>query len=105
MVHASPNPRCHAGRTDWRQVAWRCRSREAFIGGKARNMHSEKRRHAIRGRGPEGKAIVAAALDRGSRMRATVVEKRRKYQLHSLVKSNVEARSNLYSDDLRSYDG
>ena len=37
---------------------------ETFIGGKARNMHADKRREKIVGRGPEGKAIVAAVLQR-----------------------------------------
>jgi hypothetical protein len=35
---------------------------ETFIGGKARNMHKSKREEKITGRGPEGKAIVAAVL-------------------------------------------
>lgn len=34
-----------------------------------------------------------------------MVEKRRKNQLHSLVRENVEAGSALYSDALKSYDG
>jgi transposase-like protein len=45
---------------------------ETFIGGKARNMHADKRARKITGRGPEGKAIVAAVLARarwqGSRL-------------------------------------
>jgi hypothetical protein len=31
---------------------------ETFIGGKARNMHADKREQKIHGRGPEGKAVV-----------------------------------------------
>lgn len=31
---------------------------ETFIGGKARNMHRDKRAEKIHGRGPDGKAIV-----------------------------------------------
>lgn len=37
---------------------------ETFIGQRARNMHANKRAEKIRGRGPEGKAIVAAVLER-----------------------------------------
>ena len=71
---------------------------ETFIGGKARNMHGEVKARKIQGRrGPEGKAIVAAVLERGGKVRAKVVEKRRKKQLHELVNENVEAGSNLYS--------
>lgn len=78
---------------------------ESFIGGKSRNMHSEKRRRTIRGRGPDGKAIVAAVLERGGRVRTAVVEKRRKHQLQSLVRENVQAGSELFTDELKSYAG
>ncbi|MDQ2842049.1 MAG: IS1595 family transposase [Acidobacteriota bacterium] len=78
---------------------------ESFIGGKARNMHSDKRAEQIHGRGPEGKAIVAAVLERGGKVRATVVKNRRKKALQSLVRDNVEAGANLYSDALKSYKG
>jgi transposase-like protein len=78
---------------------------ETFIGGKARNMHKDKRALKITGTGPEGKAIVAAVLQRGGKVRAKVVSNRRKAELQSLVRENVEAGSSLYSDALKSYDG
>jgi transposase-like protein len=78
---------------------------ETFIGGKARNMHKAKRAEKIKGRGPEGKAIVAAVLERHGEIRATVVESRRKKPLQTMVRENVEAGSNIYSDALKSYDG
>jgi len=82
---------------------------ETFIGGKARNMHKARKLARRRGRrkapGPEGKAIVAAVLQRGGQVRATVVGNRRKTQLQELVRENVEAGANLYSDELKSYDG
>lgn len=78
---------------------------ETFIGGKARNMHQGKRAEKIKGRGPEGKAIVAAVLERGGKVRAKVVDKRKKKDLQALVRSNVEPGSALYSDALKSYDG
>jgi ISXO2 transposase-like protein len=43
---------------------------ESFIGGKARNMHAKERARKITGRGPEGKAIVAAVLERGGKVYA-----------------------------------
>lgn len=50
---------------------------ETFIGGKARNMHKDVKARKIQGRrGPEGKAIVAAVLERGGKIRAKVVDKR-----------------------------
>src|SRR5689334_21788672 len=52
---------------------------ETFIGGKARNMHADKRAEKIHGRGPEGKAIVFGLLDRETgKVRTTVVDTRKK---------------------------
>jgi transposase-like protein len=79
---------------------------ESFIGGRARNMHAERRARKIQGRrGPEGKAIVAAVLERHGEIRATVVAKRKKRELQTLVRDNVATGANLYSDALKSYEG
>jgi transposase-like protein len=78
---------------------------ETFIGGKARNMHADKRARKITGRGPEGKAIVAAVLERGGKVRAKVVGTRKKGDLQKLVRENVEAGSAIFSDALKSYEG
>jgi transposase-like protein len=79
---------------------------ESFIGGKARNMHKEAKDRKIQGRrGPEGKAIVAAVLERGGKVRAKVVDKRKKKDLQALVREHVEPNSALFSDALKSYDG
>jgi transposase-like protein len=78
---------------------------ESFIGGKARNMHGEVRARKITGRGPEGKAIVAAVLQRGGKVRAKVVDTRKKKDLQALVRNHVETGSNLYTDALKSYEG
>jgi hypothetical protein len=51
---------------------------ETFIGGKARNMHADKRAEKIHDRGPEGKAIVLGLLDRETgQVRTSVVGTRR----------------------------
>lgn len=78
---------------------------ETFIGGKSRNMHADQRKKKIFAPGPHGKSIVAAVLERGGRVKAKVVSKRRKHQLHELVRENVEPGSALYSDALQAYDG
>lgn len=78
---------------------------ETFIGGKARNMHVKERVRKIHRPGPEGKAIVAAVLERGGKVRAKVMETRRKRDLHNLVRENVEEGAALYSDALKSYEG
>lgn len=79
---------------------------ETFIGGKARNMHGEVKARKIQGRrGPMGKAIVAGVLERGGRVRPKVIDRRKKKQLQAMVRENVEPKSALYSDALKSYDG
>jgi transposase-like protein len=78
---------------------------ETFIGGKARNMHADKREEKIHRRGPEGKAIVAAVLERGGTIRAKVCSTRRKPELQAMVRENVEAGIAVYGDALMSYEG
>jgi transposase-like protein len=78
---------------------------ETFIGGKARNMHADKKAEKIQGRGPEGKTVVAAVLERGWKVRAKVVGTRKKGELQKLVRDNVQAGSSAYSDALKSYEG
>ena len=78
---------------------------ETFIGGKARNIHASDRAEKIHRRGPDGKAIVAAVLERGGTIRVSVCNTRRKPELQAVVRENVEAGSALNSDALRSYDG
>jgi transposase-like protein len=78
---------------------------ESFIGGKARNMHASKRAEKIHGRLPDGKAIIAAVLERGGEVRCKVVKTRRKPELQDMVRENVEAGSNVYTDALKSYEG
>jgi transposase-like protein len=80
---------------------------ETFIGARARNMHKDVKERRLQGRtgGTEGKAIVAAVLERGGKVRAKVVDKRKKKDLQALVRDHVEPGSALYSDALKSYDG
>jgi transposase-like protein len=78
---------------------------ETFIGGKARNMHVDKRERRITGTGGKDKTIVFGALERGGKVRAAVVTNRKKSGLQPQVKAHVEAGSALYSDALLSYDG
>jgi transposase-like protein len=57
------------------------------------------------GRGPEGKAIVAAVLERGGKVRAKVMDSRKKATLQKLIRENVGAGAAIYSDALKSYEG
>ncbi|MDQ2945468.1 MAG: IS1595 family transposase [Acidobacteriota bacterium] len=78
---------------------------ETFIGGKARNMHKEKRVEKITGTGGKDKAMVFGILQRGGKIRTKVVENRKKKSLQAEVREHVEAGSALYTDALKSYEG
>ena len=78
---------------------------ETFIGGKARNMHAGKRALRITGTGGKDKTPVMGILERGGKVRASVIPSRKKKALQSEVRKHVEAGSALYTDALLSYDG
>ena len=76
---------------------------EAFIGGKARNMHVDKRERVITGTGGKDKAMVQGIVERGGKVKAMVVGSRRKKDLQKNVRDHVEAGSAIFSDSLKSY--
>jgi transposase-like protein len=78
---------------------------ETFIGGKARNMHIAKRQRRITGTGTKDKTAVMGILERGGKVRTSVVPNRKKKVLQAEVKKHVEAGAALYTDALKSYDG
>ncbi len=78
---------------------------ETFIGGKARNMHVEKRKRRITGTGGKDKTVVMGVLERGGKVRAAVLLNRKKKAVQAEVKKHVRAGSALYTDALLSYDG
>jgi len=88
-----------------RQLTGEVEADETFIGGKARNMHLSKRQRRITGTGPKDKTAVMGILERGGKVRASVVANRKKHALQSEVRKHVEAGSALYTDALMSYDG
>ena len=78
---------------------------ETFIGGKARNMHLAKRDRRITRTGGKDKIPVMGVLERGGKVRTSVLPNRKKKAIQSEVKKHVEAGSALYTDFLLSYDG
>ena len=78
---------------------------ETFIGGKARNMHVEKRMRRITGTGSKDKVPVLGMMERGGNVRTMVVPSRKKKALQGEVRKHVEAGSALYTDALLSYEG
>ena len=78
---------------------------ETFIGGKARNMHLDRREKAITGTGGKDKAAVLGFLRRGGEVRAEVVPNRKKRTLQGMVRGQVAPGAAVYTDALASYDG
>jgi len=78
---------------------------ESFIGGKARNMHVDKRERRITGTGGKDKTVVMGIVERGGQVRAAVIPTRQKKDIQAEVKKHVEAGAALYSDALKSYNG
>jgi len=78
---------------------------ETFIGGKSRNMHRDVRNRKITGTGGKDKTAVMGILERGGKVRTTVIPNRKKKALQAEVRKHVEAGSALYTDDLNSYKG
>lgn len=78
---------------------------ESFIGGKARNMHVSERKRRITGTGTKDKVAVIGILERGGKVRTSVVPNRRKSTLQAEVRKHVEAGAALYTDALLSYEG
>src|SRR6266536_2118780 len=78
---------------------------ETFIGGKARNMHAGKRARKITGTGGKDKTAVMGILERGGKVRTSVVPSTKRKALHAEVRKHVEVGSALYTDSLKSYEG
>jgi transposase-like protein len=78
---------------------------ETFIGGKARNMHLSERKRRITGTGTKDKTAVMGILERGGKVRTSVVPSRKKQVLQNEVRKHVAAGTALYSDALLSYEG
>jgi transposase-like protein len=78
---------------------------ETFIGGKARNMHWNKRK--AKGSGSVGKVAVMGLLARhgegGSKIRTKVIRNVRSHQLVPEVWKNVEVGAEVFTDAFRSY--
>jgi transposase-like protein len=78
---------------------------ETFIGGKARNMHVAQRKRRITGTGTKDKTAVMGILERGGKVRTSVLPNRKRHAIQSEVRKHVEAGSALYTDALLSYSG
>jgi hypothetical protein len=76
---------------------------ETFVGGKVKNMHKAKRPKGEAMQGGRGKAVVLGMLERGGRVRARVIVDRTKPVIDPLVTANVEAGSQIMTDEHPAY--
>jgi transposase-like protein len=98
------------GMTPGNKLSGQVEADETYIGGKARNMHKDKRAEKITGTGGKDKTAVMGILERGSKatgskVRVKVVDNTKKKTLQSEVRDHVLAGSALFTDALKSYEG
>jgi len=78
---------------------------ETYIGGKARNMHADKRKKRITSNGPLGKAAIMGLLARHGEIRAKVLPVTNQSQIRGAVKEHFEAGTELFTDAHPAYFG
>ncbi len=78
---------------------------ETFIGGKARNMHANKRRLLGKMNGGDGKTIVLGMLERNGRVCTAVVPDREGKTLQPIILANVQRGAKVMTDEHAGYNG
>jgi transposase-like protein len=68
-------------------------------------MHISERKRRISGTGGKDKTAVMGILERGGKVRTSVITSRKKKELQAEVRKHVEAGAALYTDALLSYEG
>jgi transposase-like protein len=79
---------------------------ETFIGGKARFMHKAKRQRLTRNGGMQGgagKAVVMGLLERGGKVKATVIPQRKHNIPENVVREMVEPGAEVHTDEFPGY--
>lgn len=79
---------------------------ETYIGGKARNMHFDKRPPiVVTGRSTIGKAVVMGLLERKGEVRVKVIDRLNAKTLQGVVKDHVAPGTEVFTDEFSSYRG
>jgi transposase-like protein len=78
---------------------------ESYIGGKARNMHKNRKLKMLGGKGggAVGKIGVQGILQRGGNIRVNVINDNRYETLMPNVHENVQEGAHVYTDELKTY--
>ena len=80
---------------------------EAFIGGKARNMHKGKRQRLSRAAGGltggNAKSIVMGMLQRNDKVKAVVIPERKRPIVQQIVRESVEPGCEIHTDEFVGY--
>ncbi len=76
---------------------------ETYIGGKARNMHQDKREKLMRNEGSFRKAVVIGMLERKGEVRTAVLRTASEKLLGKSVREHVVPGSNLITDEAAGY--
>lgn len=76
---------------------------ETFIGGKVKNMHKSKRDPKMAYQSGKNKAIVMGMLERGGRVKAEVIQERKRADMEAVMSKHVEAGSHIVTDEHTTY--
>ena len=76
---------------------------ETFIGGKAKNMHTDVRKRRIHSRGAHDKTIVFGILERGGMVKAKVIPNRTANTVEPILAAHVHAGSAVMTDEMTGY--
>jgi transposase-like protein len=78
---------------------------EAYIGGKEKNKHANKRTPNTQGRNTATKAAIVAIVERQGEVRAFHVPDTQSQTLHNVITQNVALGSQVNTDEYRAYAG
>jgi transposase-like protein len=76
---------------------------ETFVGGKIKNMHKSRLQDGRKYQGQGNKAVVMGMLERGGRVKAQVVDGRKKPHIDPVITANIEAGSHIITDEFPTY--
>lgn len=76
---------------------------ETFVGGKIKNMHKSRLQDGRKYQGQGNKVVVMGMLERGGRVKAKVMAGRKKDHIDPVMTENVEAGSNIITDEFPTY--